>query len=888
MNRVFYYLSFFVLFAFSVLISASYKDRNDLVRKNQRGKYIPTSKLNLGSKKLKVSLWAATPKLFAPITMDIDAKGRVWVVEGTNYGRKHVRKGNFSIVVLEDTNKDGKADTSHKFITDNYRVAPLGIAVFDNKIVLSATPHIVVYTDVNRNAVYDRGDKKQVFLTGFKGGASDHGLHAVVGAPNGQWYFSHGNMGLDVRDKNKRRFIAGSYYGSPQYIGRKSSDGHTYVGGVAFRINPDGRNLNVVGSNLRNTHDMFVNSMGDIFQNDNDDPGNCRNSWLMEYGKLGYADLKDGARSWEEIARPWNKKVVRSYIHSRNSYYSLDHWRSLYPGSLPPDDVYGSGSPTGNYFIEGDELGKELRGTYLSADIVERGIFSYKPKLVDAQISMGKKEFFLKLGEKSSKSFFFPTDISVAPDGSVFICDFYNDTTRRVTNVSGSIYRVYRKGKKRYRLPKVDLDTIEGLLNVLKSPNASIRWVAFHKLKAKGDSAVDSLIKFYNAEENPYIKVRALWLLAANSEGKKFVEKLLFNSKSAQIRIVAYRALRFFQKEDLLSYADVASEDSSPSVRREVLLSLRDVPFEKKKKLLRTLIKSYDGKNRWYLEAIGYASELEEKRVYDEVIKPLFVMKSYKKWTDQAKNLAWRMYTPNSLRDLSKVIFKQKPEVKEFNHLLMAFALFYNDKQRIENRKTVEKFIKIPEFKSQEYQKLMRAVLDRDLLKLKSSPLTKNYIIPKSFGKSTKLSSVKRIASMSGNKSRGKNKIGVCYTCHRINDTGVSFGPDLSSWGRSRSMTEIVEAIVNPSAKLAHGYDKSVRVVSQNKKHVAEGLLANYSHHAGRVKIKYLGGKFVSIAFRKHPKSKINYLKGSLMPSASKMGLTNQNVRDIAEYLKSL
>jgi hypothetical protein len=42
-----------------------------------------------------------------------------------------------------------------------------------------------------------------------------------------------------------------------------------------------------------------------------------------------------------------------------------------------------------------------------------------------------------------------------------------------------------------------------------------------------------------------------------------------------------------------------------PFVRREVAVSLRDLPFEKAKPILLGLMKTYDGEDRWYLETLG-------------------------------------------------------------------------------------------------------------------------------------------------------------------------------------------------------------------------------------------------------------------------------------------
>ena len=72
-------------------------------------------------------------------------------------------------MVLEDTDGDGKADKS-RLRAGASLVAPLGVAVFDNKIVVSQPPDLIVYTDVNRDGKFDPAvDKREVLLTGFEG-----------------------------------------------------------------------------------------------------------------------------------------------------------------------------------------------------------------------------------------------------------------------------------------------------------------------------------------------------------------------------------------------------------------------------------------------------------------------------------------------------------------------------------------------------------------------------------------------------------------------------------------------------------------------------------------------------------------------------------------------
>src|SRR5262245_25963896 len=84
---------------------------------------------------LEARLWAESPLFFNPTNIDIDARGRVWIAEGVNYrvdvrrskpGDGYLRheKGD-RIVILEDTDGDGVADTSKVFVEDPDLVAPL-------------------------------------------------------------------------------------------------------------------------------------------------------------------------------------------------------------------------------------------------------------------------------------------------------------------------------------------------------------------------------------------------------------------------------------------------------------------------------------------------------------------------------------------------------------------------------------------------------------------------------------------------------------------------------------------------------------------------------------------------------------------------------------------
>ena len=140
-----------------------------------------------------------------------------------------------------------------------------------------------------------------------------------------------------------------------------------------------------------------------------------------------------------------------------------------------------------------------------------------------------------------------------------------------------------------------------------------MRVLGFDGLAARGADALPAVAKLLD-DENPFIRARAVWLLARlGPEGIAQVEKLL-GSDDAMLRITAYRALR--QANRAQSHAAKLARDPSPAVRREVALSQRDVPFEASRDVLLALAAGYDGDDRSYLEAWGIGATHKEEALY--------------------------------------------------------------------------------------------------------------------------------------------------------------------------------------------------------------------------------------------------------------------------------
>src|SRR6266571_6062500 len=119
---------------------------------------------------LEVKLWASEPSLLNPTNIDIDARGRICVLEGVNYrrqlkGEKDYRAAGDRIMILEDTDHDGKADKVKVFAQDPSLRSPLGIAVLGDKVVISQSPDLIVYTKDEDDHII----KREVLLTGWRG-----------------------------------------------------------------------------------------------------------------------------------------------------------------------------------------------------------------------------------------------------------------------------------------------------------------------------------------------------------------------------------------------------------------------------------------------------------------------------------------------------------------------------------------------------------------------------------------------------------------------------------------------------------------------------------------------------------------------------------------------
>src|SRR5690606_27347253 len=92
--------------------------------------------------------------------------------------------------------------------------------------------------------------------------------------------------------------------------------------------------------------------------------------------------------------------------------------------------------------------------------------------------------------------------------------------------------------------------------------------------------------------------------------------------------------------------------DKDVHVRREVLIALRYADTDAAAQLWAALAEQYDGRDRWYLEALGIASDLHASRFFNA----WFTRAAFNPSNPAHRDIVWRVRAPEAMRLLPEVI----------------------------------------------------------------------------------------------------------------------------------------------------------------------------------------------------------------------------------------
>ena len=141
----------------------------------------------------EVNLFASEaefPDLENPVQFTFDAKGRLWVVTMPSYPMYLPGElPDDKVLILEDTNGDGKADKQTIF-ADGLHV-PTGIELGDGGAYVAQQPNLMFLKDTNGD---DVADERRLVLHGFDSADSHHSISAFEWGPGGALYFEEGTF----------------------------------------------------------------------------------------------------------------------------------------------------------------------------------------------------------------------------------------------------------------------------------------------------------------------------------------------------------------------------------------------------------------------------------------------------------------------------------------------------------------------------------------------------------------------------------------------------------------------------------------------------------------------------------------------------------------------
>ncbi len=293
------------------------------------------------------------------------------------------------IVILRDLNGDGRADRSTVF-ADGFRElldgTGAGVLNRGGSTWFTCIPSLWRFEDVNGD---DRADQRTELHRGFgvRTALRGHDLHGLVFGPDGRLYFSIGDRGYNLRNQE------GKLLKNPG-------------SGAVFRCQPDGSELEIFATGLRNPQELAFDNYGNLWTGDN-------NSDAGDQARLVYV-IEGGDCGW---------RMNWQYIPDRGPWMPEEWWKPHFPTQAaflnPPIANVGSG-PSGLTCAPGSGHPKELDNSLFMVDFLGVASGSGVRRLLPAEEGAG---FRLDMDEEFVWNVL-ATDTDFSPNGSLILSDW--------------------------------------------------------------------------------------------------------------------------------------------------------------------------------------------------------------------------------------------------------------------------------------------------------------------------------------------------------------------------------------------------------------------------------------------------------------------------------
>jgi quinoprotein glucose dehydrogenase len=534
----------------------------------------------------QVELFAAEPLLANPVAFTIDHRGRFFVAETfrlhagvtdirghmdwldddlacrtvadrlamlkkhtgprfADYGVHHDR-----VRLIEDTDGDGKADRSTVF-ADGFHSPSTGIGAGlltrGRDVWYACIPDLWRLRDTKGTG---RADERRALQHGYgvRFGFIGHDLHGLRFGPDGKLYFSIGDRGLHVETE-----------------GRTVSSTET---GAVLRCNPDGSELEIVATGLRNPQELVFDQYGNLFTGDNNsDAGDkARLVWVVEGGdsgwRIGYQFIE------KPVARgPWNAERL------------WDPDRATEAAYLVPPTANVADGPSGLTYDPGLGLPERYRDHFFLCDFRggagQSGIraFAVRPKGASFEM-VDQHEFVWSV---------LATDADFGYDGCLYLTDWVDGWG---LTGKGRIYRVF--DPKTSRTPAVQSmrklmaqglaqRSVPELLGLLEHPDQRVRLEAQFTLAERGETVAPALVGVARSGKTLLARLHALWGLGQlGRQTPKVLADLvpLVQNGDAEVRAQAAKLLGDHRVGEGRRPLEALLQDPSPRVRFFAALAL--------------------------------------------------------------------------------------------------------------------------------------------------------------------------------------------------------------------------------------------------------------------------------------------------------------------------
>lgn len=507
-----------------------------------------------------VKVAASEPDVIRPIAFALDDRGRLWVAEAHTYPQRAHGPGRDRILVLEDTNGDGRLDRRKVFIEHLNLVS--GLEVGFGGVWVGAAPYLL-FIPIQPGGDAPAGPP-QILLDGWGYQDTHETLNTFTWGPDGWLYgthgvFTHSNVGRPgTPDDQRQRINAG--------VWRYHPTRHEFEVFAHGTSNPWGLDFNDYGHAFATAcviEHLFHVVPGARYKRQ---AGSHFNPYTFDDIKTAADHVHWVGTQGPHAANGRSGSAGGGHAHAGAMIYlGSDNWPQEYRGSLFMNNIHGARTNV-------DRLQRQGSGY----------IASHGPD-------------FLLANDAHSQML----NLKYGPDGAVWAIDWYdrNQCHTSTDEIHQKTFgRIFRIAHDRDRWTKVDLATLpsDRLVELQLHRND---WYVRHArrlLQERGpDPAVHARLRTI-LHQNPDVtrKLRALWALHVTSglnEGD-LLELLDHDSEYVRAWAVQLLAESWFPSDEAVrQFARLARQDPSALVRLYVASSLQRVPAEKRWDVLAAL-----------------------------------------------------------------------------------------------------------------------------------------------------------------------------------------------------------------------------------------------------------------------------------------------------------